>query len=173
VSNCCWKVFFFWQLLLPRQSWILAFCLHKIRELLDKMRNGGPCNPQHLVVNWSHQVKDMCRGRAIGAVTRLWAGRTEFQEVQKASLWPNRPDHLFDTPKQLTTQLMPGTLSSQIKRTGSDPDHSHISPRLQNRGPIPLLPHTPSQRARRPYFTRRKMNHTWKLFFIRKILQCG
>jgi len=42
---------------LPRQSWILTFWLHKIRELLDKMY-GGPCNPQHLVVSWYRQAKD-------------------------------------------------------------------------------------------------------------------
>lgn len=155
-------------MLLPRQFWILTFRLHKIQELLDKMRNGGPCKPQHLAVSWSHQVKDRCRERTVGAVTRLWAGRTESQEVQEASLWPNRPDRLFDPPKQPTTQLTPVTLSSQTKRTGSEPDHSHISPRLQNRGTIPLLPHTPSQRAQRPYFTKRKMSHTDKPFLIRK-----
>ena len=111
-SNCWWKVFFFRKLLLPRQSWIWTFWLHKVRELLEKIRNGGPCDPQHLVVSWSRQTKDRCWEIAVGAVTRLWAGRTKCQEVQEVSLLPKRPYRLFDPPKQPTTQFIPGTLST-------------------------------------------------------------
>jgi hypothetical protein len=117
----------------------------------------------------SRQAKDRCWERAVGAVTMLWAGRTESQDMQEVSLLHSRPDRLFDPPKQPTTQLIPGTLSPQIKRTGSEPDNSHPSPRLQIRVAIPLLPHAPSQRPQRqPYFTWRKINHTEKPFFFPK-----
>jgi hypothetical protein len=62
--------------------------------------------------------------------------------MQEVSLLPKGPDRLFDPSKQPTTQLIPGTLSPQIKRTGGELDHSHISPRLQIREAIPLLPRT-------------------------------
>jgi hypothetical protein len=105
--------------------------------------------PKIFTVNSQYQISPKCvqYNSSVGIATGYGLdGRGSIPGRDKMFLFPIAPRALG--PTQFPIQWVPGALSSGIKRSGREDDHSSPSSvEVKDDGAIPLLPHTPSWRG--------------------------